>query len=85
MTTNEFNEKYKNYLEEGFYGLAIQDNNVIDYLDKEFEKEIKINPSFKYSQIKIKFGTSRVYADSNKTSEWENEIDNILKNKNNDR
>jgi hypothetical protein len=80
MTCNEFNEKWKDYLEDRFYGLTINDQNVIDYLDKEFEKEIKVNPSFKYAQIKLKFGMSRVYADSDKTYEWEKKINELLKN-----
>ena len=79
MTAEEFNEKYSFYLEEGYYGLAIDDPKVIEYLDKEFEKEIESNPEFKYSQIKMKFGSSRVYTTSDKSSEWETEINSILK------
>jgi len=79
MTLTEFNEKWKEYLEDGFYGLTIHDEDVIKYIDNEFEKEIKVNPSFIYSQIKLKFGTSRVYANSDKIFEWENEINKILK------
>ena len=79
MTTQEFNEKYKNYLEDRFYGLEISDQEVIDYLDKEFEEEIKENPKFEYAQIKTKFGWSRVYTNSQKNSKWETEIDKILK------
>lgn len=59
-TTNEFNEKYKNHLEEGHYGLDIEDERIIKYLDEIFEDLIKIE-GFEYSQIKVKFGTSRVY------------------------
>lgn len=79
MTIEEFDEKWKDYLEDGHYGLAINNEKVIDYLDKEFTKEVKINPSFTYAQIKIKFGTSRVYTNSNKNYEWEKEIDKIIK------
>lgn len=77
-TTTEFNEKYKQYLEEGFYGLAIIDEQVIEMLDKEFEKEIAVNPSFKYKQIKTKFGYANVYADTDKCFDWESKIKAIL-------
>lgn len=60
MKVNEFNEKYKEYLEEGHYGLDINSPNIIKYLDELFQDLIKI-PGFKYSQIKEKFGSSRFY------------------------
>lgn len=60
MTVNEFNEKYKDYLEEGHYGLDLNNPNIIKYLDEIFEGLIKI-PGFKYTQIKEKFGSSRFY------------------------
>lgn len=78
MTTEEFDKKYSSYLEEGHYGLAISHPEVITYLDKEFENEIEKNPEFQYSQIKMKFGSSRVYSTSDKSSEWEAEIDRIF-------
>lgn len=79
MTTEEFNKKYSAYLEERFYGLDISHPEVVEYLDKEFEKEIEKNPEFQYSQIKMKFGSSRVYSTSDKSSEWEAEIDRIFR------
>ena len=60
MTASEFNEKYKEYLEEGHYGLDISTPSIIKYLDEMFQDLIKI-PGFKYSQIKEKFSTSRFY------------------------
>ena len=60
MTTEKFNEKYKDYLEEGHYGLDISYPAVVEYLDKIFQDLIKI-PGFKYSQIKLKFNSSRFY------------------------
>jgi len=80
MTVDEFNEKYKDYLEKGHYGLAIDHQKVIEYLDKKFEEFIKV-PDFKYYQIKIKFGFSRFYADLDveNLNKVEDEIDNILK------
>jgi hypothetical protein len=79
MTAEEFNKKYSAYLEERFYGLDIDHPEVVDYLDKEFEKEIGENPEFQFSQIKMKFGSSRVYTTSDKISEWEAEIDRIFR------
>ena len=78
MTSDEFNKKWEKYLEVGFYGLAIDHPEVINYLDNQFSKEIETNPSFKYRQIKMKFNSVRVYADSDNTSIWEDEIDKIL-------
>lgn len=78
MTSKEFNQKWGKYLEDGHYGMAIEHQQVIEYLDNEFTKEIAINPSFNYSQIKGKFGTSRVYANSEKTSIWEDEINKLV-------
>ena len=77
-TRASFNAKYSNYLEDGHYGMSICDKDVIKYLDKEFEKETKSNPAFSYSQIKTKFGSSRIYAESDKAYEWENVVDDIL-------
>lgn len=61
MTAKEFNEKYKNYLEEGYYGLAINIPSVVEYLDHIFEKELINITGFKYSQIKLKFNMCRFY------------------------
>ena len=60
MTQKEFNEKYKDYLEEGHYGLAINNQQIIDYLNIVFQDLIRI-PGFKYYQIKTKFNTCRFY------------------------
>ena len=54
MTVEQFNEKYKDFLEEGYYGLDLDKPEAIKYLDKEFKEFIKI-PCFSYSQIKSKF------------------------------
>ena len=79
MTSSEFNEKWKGHLEPLFYGLAINDPQVAEYLDKEFTEEVKTDPQFQYSQIKLKFGYARVYTTSTKTFQWEEEINRILK------
>lgn len=61
MTTQEFNEKYSDYLEEGFYGLAINHTTVVEFLDAIFDSVLTKIPGFKYHQIKTKFGYSRFY------------------------
>ena len=78
MTSGEFNEKWKIYLKEEGYGLQINDDRVIKYLDEEFLREINSNPLFIFGQIKIKFGTTRIYSNSSKNHEWEQAIDRIL-------
>lgn len=63
MTVDEFNDKWKNHLEEGFEGLEFSDaeGKVVDWLDKHFVLFELINPEFTYAQIKLKFGMARVY------------------------
>ena len=61
MKTNlDFNEKYKDFLEEDYYGMGINIPGVLEYVDYVFNDLIKI-PGFKFSQIKTKFGLARVY------------------------
>jgi len=62
MTSQEFNQKYKAYLEEGHYGLAIDIPEVIKYLDEKFQEFIQV-PGFSYSQIKRKWDSSRFYCE----------------------
>lgn len=82
MTYQEFNEKNKYYLVESSPGLEIKDSDIIDFWDCKFQ-ELTTIPNFKYSQIKIKFGTARFYARprSFDVSDIEKEIDKILLNK----
>lgn len=61
MTVTEFNEKYKNHIEEGHYGLAISNDKVIEGLDVIFVSLFKDLPKLKFSQIKMKFGRATVY------------------------
>lgn len=65
MTQQEFNDKYKAYLKNGYEGngLMFDIPSVIEYLDKEFQEFIKI-PDFFYTQIKFKFDSVRFYADN---------------------
>ena len=59
-TSKEFNAKYADYLEENNYGIDINLPSVLAYVDQIFQDLIKIE-GFKYQQIKLKFGLSRVY------------------------
>ena len=80
LTAEEFNTKYKDYLEEGYYGLALRNSAVVDYLDEQFQELIKI-PGFKYTQIKVKFDNVRFYCigvESEKITEIENKIKELL-------
>jgi hypothetical protein len=54
MSTEEFNEKWKDYLEEGHYGLDINNEEVVGFLDRIFVDLTKIK-GFQYAQIKQKF------------------------------
>lgn len=83
MTSREFNTKYKDYLQEGHYGLAIDNPSFVRWLDVKFQNFIK-KDNFKYSQIKAKFGMGRFYCDGldldqNEIREVEERISTICK------
>lgn len=59
-TNREFNDKYKDYLQDDNYGIDINIPAVLSYVDVVFQDLIKIE-GFKYQQIKTKFGLARVY------------------------
>lgn len=59
-TSKEFNEKYKDYIEEGYYGMDINESSVLTYVDQILNDLIQI-PGFQFSQIKTKYGLARVY------------------------
>ena len=59
-TSKEFNDKYKDYIEEGHYGMDINEPSVLAYVDQVFN-DLTWIPGFKYQQIKTKFGLARVY------------------------
>lgn len=63
MSSEDFNIKYKNYIEEGHYGLSFSIPKVTEYLDLVFQGLI-LKEGFKYSQIKLKFNNARFYANS---------------------
>jgi hypothetical protein len=60
MTAQEFNEKYKQYIPKGWYGLSFNTPSVTEYLDTVMEDLITI-PGFELHQIKMKFGMARFY------------------------
>lgn len=77
MTTKEFNQKYKDYLEEGHYGLDINIPSVVEYLDSIFENGLVNIDGFKYHQIKLKFNMARFYFDT----DWKNKsIEQMISN-----
>jgi hypothetical protein len=81
MNCEQFNEKWKEHLEEGHYGMAIDDPDVISYMDDEFRMLKSINPNFTFSQIKLKFGFARVYVKNvpiKLCSVWEQQINEII-------
>ena len=81
MKTAEFNKKYEQYLVPGFYGLAIEVPEVVEYLDTIFELSLTKLTDFKYYQIKTKFGFPRCYFGmqfSNYEFKIEHEINEIL-------
>lgn len=81
MTADEFNDKYNEYLQPRHYGLAIENQEVIEFLDNIFQDLIKIK-GFSYAQIKVKYGSSRFYANGismEMMSLIENGINNVIK------
>lgn len=72
MTQDEFNDKYSDYLEDGFFGLDMGHSateEIVKFLDKIFEDVLTKIPGFKYNQIKTKFGYARFY-----TNIWSTEL-----------
>ena len=77
----KFNERWKDHLEKGHYGMTIDDPDVISYMDYNFKILKSINPNFTFSQIKLKFGSARVYvekAPNQQCSVWEQQINKII-------
>lgn len=81
MTAQEFNKKYKDYLETGFedQGLEFDIPEVTKFLDEVFEDVIRIQ-NFNFAQIKLKFGMARFYSNVHQIGSLiEAEIDRIIK------
>ena len=62
MKAEQFNNKYKDFIEPGFedQGLEFDNEQVTLFLDNIFMDLTKI-PGFQFSQIKLKFGQCRFY------------------------
>jgi hypothetical protein len=59
-TATEFNNKYKDYIEEGHNGIDIDEPSVLAYVDEIFN-DLTWIPGFKFQEIKTKFGLARVH------------------------
>ena len=81
MDINEFNNKYKEYIEDGFDGLEFDIPEVTKFLDDIFENVLTKIPGFQYSQIKLKFNMARVYTNIKGGINFmlEDRIDKIVK------
>ena len=64
MDADEFNQKYKEYIPEGWYGLGFNIPEVTEYLDKVMLDLITI-PGLEIHQIKLKFNSARFYFETN--------------------
>ncbi len=60
MLAGQFNEKYKQYIEQGFGGLEFNYPEITKYLDGMMEDLTKIE-GFTLKQIKLKFAHGRFY------------------------
>lgn len=63
MTQKQFNEKYRQYIPQGWGGLEFDIEKVTDYLDLVMQDLIQI-PGFEVHQIKLKFNMARFYFDT---------------------
>jgi hypothetical protein len=60
MTQNEFNEKYKQWIPDGWSGLDFDKPEVTEYMDKTMQDMVLI-PGFELHQIKMKWDWPRFY------------------------
>jgi hypothetical protein len=75
MDAKQFNEKWKDHLKEGHYGLDIDLKEVVEYLDEQFKVIKSETPDFTYSQIKLKFGNACVYLSNNVNPDWSEQLE----------
>jgi hypothetical protein len=75
-----FNNKWRKYLKRNAPGMQIENITVLNFLDTKFEKVTSENKKFSFSQIKVKFGTCRIYCNHREKEIWEKEVDGILNN-----
>jgi hypothetical protein len=81
MRIQQFDKKWEYRLEEGFDGLSFNDPKIVKLVDETFTRWETEYPHFTLSQIKYKFGTSRVYCDNvpfSETNKLEQEINKLL-------
>ena len=80
MTREEFNTKWKDRIENRFYGLEFDISEITTYLDEEFTTYVNTHDDFEFAQIKIKFNAVRVYTNASfdQNNEWEMAIDKLL-------
>jgi len=64
MDADEFNQKYKEHIPDGWYGLGFSIPEVTEYLDEVMEDLITI-PGFELHQVKLKFNMARFYFETN--------------------
>jgi hypothetical protein len=60
MDADDFNQKYKQYIPNDWYGLGFNIPEVTEYLNEIMEDLITI-PGFELHQIKLKFNMARFY------------------------
>ena len=60
MDADDFNQKYKQYIPNDWYGLGFNIPEVTEYLNDIMEDLITI-PGFELHQIKLKFNMARFY------------------------
>jgi hypothetical protein len=60
MTQTEFNQKYRQWIQQGWEGLEFDIPQVTEYLDKIMQDMIMI-PGFELHQIKMKWDWPRFY------------------------
>ena len=60
MTSTQFNEKYKQWIPEGWSGLDFDIPEVTEYMDTVMQ-DMTLIPGFELHQIKLKFDWPRFY------------------------
>jgi hypothetical protein len=60
MTQREFNEKYKQWIPQGWHGLEFDVQEVTEYMDTVMQ-DMTLIPGFELHQIKMKFNWPRFY------------------------
>lgn len=65
--------KWKHRIPKGWYGFSCIAPQWVEPIDKMLIKIEQLCPKFEIHQIKEKFGSCRVYLETNSNSSWENE------------